>query len=215
MPEARKRIHDPLRAILEALVPHAARAFELGQARPLVHRSGVTADGALAAIVMPILVMEAITRLVSSNTAGRRVMDRRDPFRLEAAGRLALRERRDTDALRRAIRDCGGGRRAQAGLREGETDAPLVMAVTPFHAVPQGATAFERDLLGGARLCAVFASISGPDPVDARLLRDAFALTPREAEVCKALLTSQGPAAIAAAPGRSGKTVRDQVQAIQ
>ena len=46
------------------------------------------------------------------------------------------------------------------------------------------------------------------------LLRDVFQLTPREAEVCSALVAGKSPAEIADLTGRAEKTIRNQIQSV-
>ena len=69
-------------------------------------------------------------------------------------------------------------------------------------------------LYGERRAFAVFVGQTEEDAIDPRLLGDVFDLTPCEAAICRDLLRGAAPSEIAAASGRSTKTVRNQIQAI-
>lgn len=207
------RCHDPLLALLGLLAPHAVRAFAFARALGVARRATEIATDLLDRVVLPVLVTDTACRFRSGNAAGRLMLDRGAPFRLDEGSRLVLADAGDTDAFRRAIRRCDQGRLRDV-VRVETSGGPLLLAVTPFRPTLAGAATTEGDMRNEDRLFAVFVNQTSPGSVDRRLLEDAFHLTPREAEICQHLLRGQSPAVIAAAAGRSKKTVRNQIQAI-
>lgn len=212
-PVAEARIHDPLFELLKLLAPHAVRASQMARALTLAKRASEVFSGFLDGIILPMLVTDMRGRFLFANAAGRRVLDRGDPFRQSPDGRLSLTDSYATaelyHKLAQADRDM-----VQSGMRVETVDSPLMLAISPFRPSMREASAIDRLLLDDQRMFAVFVGQSEQDAVNAGLLEDVFDLTKREAEVCKSLLAGQGVVAISGAAGRSPKTVRNQIQTI-
>jgi DNA-binding CsgD family transcriptional regulator len=212
-PEACARIHDPLFELLKLLSPHAVRAFQLARALTLARRATEVFSGFLDRIILPMLVTDAAGRFMFANAAGRRLLDRGTPFVVAREGRLACADPADTSDLHRRIREMAR-EMVPDGMRLETRGGALLCCITPFRPSMRDATPIDRHLLDEERLFAVFVGQSAADAINAALLEDVFDLTPREAEVCAALISGQSAADIAEASGRALKTVRNQVQVV-
>lgn len=207
------RLYGPLFETLKLLSPHAVRASQLARALALAKKATEVFSGFLDGIILPMLVADAHGKYLFGNAAGRRVLDRGDPFRLGGDGRLRLFDDHATADLVHRLAQTNRDL-VQSGLRVETGDAPLMLAISPFRPSMRDASAIDKHLLDEERMFAIFVGQSDQDAVNLGLLEDVFDLTKREAEVCKALLAGQGVAAIAEASGRAPKTVRNQIQMI-
>jgi DNA-binding CsgD family transcriptional regulator len=212
-PKASAEIHDPLFQLLKLLSPHAVRAFQLTRALTLARRATEVFSGFLDGIILPMLVTDAAGRFMFANAAGRRLLDRGAPFAVERHGRLSCTTPQETAALHHRIREMAE-EMVPAGLRLEAPGGALLCCITPFRPSMRDATPIDRHLLDEERLFAVFVGQSAADAINVGLLEDVFDLTPREAEVCAALIAGQSAADIAQASGRALKTVRNQVQVV-
>jgi DNA-binding CsgD family transcriptional regulator len=170
-------------------------------------------SGFLDGIILPMLVTDASGRFLFGNAAGRRVLERGNPFSQTDFGRLELPERHATDDLYHKLKEANRDL-AQNGMRVETSDTPLMLAITPFRPSMRDASAIDQHLLDEERLFAIFVGQSAADAVNTQLLEDVFDLTLREAEVCKQLLLGHSVTEIADMADRSPKTVRNQIQVI-
>jgi DNA-binding CsgD family transcriptional regulator len=207
------RIHDPLFRLLKLLSPHVVRSLHLARALTLAKRSAAAVTGFLDGITLPMLVTDARGTFLFGNAAGQRVLARGLPLSLDGAGRLCLERAWDSQTLYRKIAEVDNGL-APGGLRIVTEPAPVLLSITPFRASMRNASAIDRHLLSEERMFAVFVGQTEQDAISTALLEDVFELTQREAEVCKSLMLGASAAEIAAASGRSLKTVRNQTQII-
>ena len=212
-PMLEAKLHDPLFEVLKLLAPHAVRASQLARAMTMAKRATQVFSGFLDGIILPMLVTDATGKYLFGNAAGRRMLDRGDPFVQAADARLRLEESHDTADLYHKLRETDRDL-VQNGMRVLTSDTPLMIAITPFRASMREASAIDRHLLSEERLFAIFVGQSTEDAVNTNLLEDVFDLTGREAEVCKFLLLGHSVAEIAALSDRSPKTVRNQIQVI-
>ena len=212
-PEREAAIHDPLFNLLKLLSPHVLRATKLARAIAQSKRTNEVFAGFVDGIALPLLVTDAAGKYLLGNAAGRRMIDRTVPFRVNAAGILTLSDPLDTKAFHRELRQLEA-HRAPGGLRlEGEPD-PLSLVIAPFRPALREASAIDRHLLAEERLYAIVVGQTSKDAISRALLEDVFDLTAREAQVCKELLMGRKVPQIAEASGRSPKTIRNQIQTI-
>jgi DNA-binding CsgD family transcriptional regulator len=90
----------------------------------------------------------------------------------------------------------------------------IALCIAPFHPAMTRGTPTDRDLYDRQSLFAVFLGAPAGATVSTELLRNVFDLTPREAEICSALVSGQSPQQIAETTGRAEKTIRNQIQAV-
>lgn len=212
-PEREAEIHDPLFNLLKLLSPHVLRATKLARAIALSKRTNEVFAGFVDGIALPLLVTDAAGKYLLGNAAGRRMIDRKVPFQVSAAGILTLSDPLDTKALYRKLRQLEA-LQAPSGMRlEGEPD-PLSVVIAPFRPALREASAIDRHLLAEERLYAIVVGQTSNDAISRALLEDVFDLTVREAQVCKELLMGRKVPQIAEAFGRSPKTIRNQIQTI-
>ncbi|WP_338551067.1 LuxR C-terminal-related transcriptional regulator [Roseovarius phycicola] len=204
---------EALKQVFELISPHVVRATRIARALRMAKEASETFQGFLDAIALPMLVTDREARLVFSNAAGQRLLERGALFRTDASGRLTLSDAHNTSAVYRQI--AGIERNdVPTGLRLDESDGPVSLCIAPFHPSMADVGEADKDLFDARRLYAVFVGSQGDEPVNTGLLRDVFELTEREAEICSAVVAGQSPSDIAAATGRAEKTIRNQIQAI-
>ncbi|WP_317054982.1 helix-turn-helix transcriptional regulator [Roseovarius rhodophyticola] len=204
---------EALKQVFELISPHVVRATRIARALRMAKEASETFQGFLDAIALPMLVTDREARLVFSNAAGQRLLDRDALFRTNASGQLMLSDPRNTSAVYRQIEGLAQNN-VPAGLRLEEHDGPVSLCIAPFHPSMADAGEADQDLYDARRLYAIFVGSLGDEPVNTGLLRDVFELTQREAEICSAVVAGQSPSEIAAATGRAEKTVRNQIQAV-
>ena len=204
--------YDGLHRVIELLAPHVVRAMRLSRALYLAKQSAETFQGFLDVVALPLLVADRNGILQFGNEAGQRVLDRGHLFRLSGQ-RLTMADSLDTDKLYQAFRETEDEKRP-AGMRIDDEDGPISLCITPFHPQMSEDVHADRDVLEDQALFAIFAGTHGHGGVNPMLLRDVFQLTPREAEVCSALVAGKSPAEIADLTGRAEKTIRNQIQSV-
>ena len=99
-----------------------------------------------------------------------------------------------------------------AGMLLHEEAGSISLCITPFHPEMNDSALADQDLFKDRQLFAIFVGTQDDVATNPNLLADTFGLTPREAEVCAALLRGQSPTDIAGTTQRSQKTVRNQIQ---
>ncbi len=212
-PELEDKLHDPLFETLKLLAPHAVRASQLARALALAKKSTEVFSGFLDGIILPMLVTDVHGKYLFGNAAGRRVLERTQPFTQASDGHLKLANDYDTADLVHKLAQTNRDL-VQSGLRVETDESPLMLAIFPFRPSMRDASAIDRHLLDEERMFAIFVGQSEQDAMNTGLLEDVFDLTKREAEVCKSLLAGASVSDIAETSHRSPKTVRNQVQMI-
>lgn len=212
-PGEEAKLHDPLFEVLKLLAPHTVRASQLARALTLAKRATEAFSGFLDGIILPMIVTDVNGKYLFGNAAGRRVLDRGDPFRQTSQGRVELNDRYETAELYHKLAQTDRDL-VQSGMKAETGNSPLMLAISPFRPSMREASAIDKHLLDQERMFAIFVGQSENDAVNTDLLEDVFDLTKREAEVCRSLLVGQGVSAISEAAGRSQKTVRNQIQTI-
>lgn len=204
---------DALKEVFELISPHVVRATRIARALRMAKDAAETFQGFLDAIALPMLVTDRDARLVFSNAAGRRLLDRDVLFRLAADDRLYMTRAHDTHEIQNRI---SGIERDQvpAGLRLDHEDGPVSLCIAPFHPSMADTADADQDLFDARRMFAIFVGSQGDDPINPGLLRDVFELTPREAEVCSHAVMGRSPSEISTATGRAEKTIRNQIQSV-
>lgn len=205
--------YDGLHALLELLSPHVVRAMRMSRALHLAKQSAEAFQGFLDVVALPLVVCDADGMMQFGNEAGRRMIARGQIMHSRPNGPLALAQAHDTDLLYRIFRQLEDDRRP-AGLRIDDAGGPVSLCVAPFHPRMSETVQADRDVFENRTLFAIFAGTQGQATVNRGLLQDVFSLTPREAEVCAAIVAGLAPAEIARITGRTEKTIRNQVQAV-
>lgn len=205
--------HDPegLKLVFELISPHVVRATRIARALTMAREASESFQGFLDAIALPMLVIDRDARLVFSNTAGRRLLDRAALFQLGGNGQLRMAE---PSATRLVLASVEGVERdtVPSGIRVEDEAGPISLCIAPFLPSMADATQADRDLFDARRLFAIFAGTQEDVPVNPGLLMDTFDLTRREAEVCALLMRGLSPAEIAVQTDRAEKTIRNQIQ---
>ena len=201
---------DGLKLVFELIAPHVVRATRIARALTMAREASEAYQGFLDSIALPMLVIDRDARLVFSNTAGRRLLDRGAIFQLNRDEQLRMSEPQATKSILSSVE--GVARQTvPTGLRIEDDAGPISLCVAPFRPSMADATEADRDLFDAQRLFAIFVGTQEDVPVNPGLLIDTFDLTPREAEVCALLMRGQTPADIATTTGRAEKTIRNQI----
>lgn len=202
---------EKLKLAFELIAPHVVRATRIARALTMAREASEAYQGFLDAIALPMLVIDRDARLVFSNTAGRRLLERGAIFQLDQNSQLCMSEPRATKSIYSSV--AGVERNAvPTGLRVDDGDGSISLCVAPFRPSMADATEADRDLYDARQLFAIFAGTQDEVPVHPGLLIDTFDLTRREAEVCALVMRGLTPADIAAQTGRAEKTIRNQIQ---
>jgi len=216
-PPGRPNFTADERRMLEAIVPHLARALQLR------HRLGLAASpalGALDALPMGVLVLDGEGTVLVANRAAEALARERSPLRLvRAEGRghatrtvaLAL-HREERDALLRLVRATalGGGAGGALRLRDAAGSASLAVLVAPL---PRRLVAGDPCSVGRVpgQALALLRDLSAPPPLPpAAILRELLGLTAAEAMVARAVaaMSGRGLGAVAASCGIAEATLK-------
>jgi DNA-binding CsgD family transcriptional regulator len=208
-----ERLYDELFALLTLVAPHILRAARIARAMRLSREATQLLAGSLDAIILPMAVVDGDGGLVFANAAGQRMIDRGGVFGIDADGRLTLPAPHETRRLRHRLGQIDAAGRP-GGMRAHQGDEAYSLLVMPFYPSLDRDRQLDGALYGARRAFAVFVGQTEEDAIDPGLIGDVFALSAREAEICRDLLHGRSPAEIAAQSGRSPKTVRNQIQSI-
>ena len=213
--ERSKDVPDPigLKQVFELLAPHVVRATRIARALRMAKDAAETFQGFLDAIALPMLVTDKDARLVFSNAAGKRLLDRDVLFRTDRDGRIQMIAPEATKAVLERI-DGMERDMVPSGIRIDDPEGSVALCIAPFHPSMADATQADQDLFDARRMCAIFVGSQDDEPVNSGLLRDVFELSLREAEVCSGLMKGNSPAEIARDTGRAEKTIRNQIQSV-
>lgn len=204
---------DALKDVFELISPHVVRATRIARALRMAKDAAETFQGFLDAIALPMLVTDRDARLVFSNAAGKRLLDRGVLFWTDSDDKLHVSPARYAREIQSRISGIEQDQ-VPAGLRVDHDEGPVSLCIAPFHPSMAEATEADQDLFDARRMYAIFVGSHGEDSINPGLLRDVFELTPREAEVCSFAMMGQSPAEISAATGRAEKTIRNQIQSV-
>ena len=204
---------EALKDVFDLISPHVVRATRIARALRMAKDAAETFQGFLDAIALPMLVTDRDGRLVFSNAAGKRLLERQVLFQIDSDDRLHMIQPENTREIRARI---DGIERDQvpAGLRVEHEAGPISLCIAPFHPSMADATEADQDLFDARRMFAIFVGSQGDDTINPGLLRDVFELTPREAEICSFAMMGQSPAEISQKTSRAEKTIRNQIQSI-
>lgn len=200
--------------VIEIIAPHMIRANTFARALNMAKSAAETYSAFIDAIALPMIIVTAEGRVQMANAIGQRVLEGGQIIHVDApSGTARLPDDRDNAAFKAAIaaalRD-SGPHAFQATVE----DTALAVCVCPYRPALSFASDVDKKLFDGQPLFAVFIGARPSGGVSLRLLRDAFGLTLREAEVCRGLLEGQTAATLATDMDRSEKTIRNQIQAV-
>ncbi len=204
---------EKLKEVFTLISPHVVRATRIARALRMAKDAAETFQGFLDAIALPMLVTDRDARLVFSNTAGRRLLERGVLFRTDGTDRLLMKQAHYAREIQTRISGIEQDQ-VPSGLRMDHEDGPVSLCIAPFHPSMADAAEADQDLFDARRMFAIFVGSHGDDPINPGLLRDTFELTPREAEVCSFAMMGHSPADISASTGRAEKTIRNQIQSV-
>lgn len=205
--------HDLVRGVLALIAPHAVRAARFARALTLSRQMAETYSGFVDAIALPLVVVSTDGQMQMANAMGEKLLETGRVLRLAGSGRISLPSARDTMALYRMIemqRVADGPRSLQVTLE----DSMVALCICPFRPALSDVSGIDRKMFRDTQLCALFVGARQEGEISLTLLRDAFELSQREAEVCRDLLSGHTPSEIAALTHRAEKTVRNQIQAV-
>ena len=200
--------------VINLIAPHMIRANTFARALSMAKDAAETYSAFIDAIALPMVIMTKKGEVQMANSIGQRVLDAGDLMAVDAAtGQVSLADPRATTALHAAIADAKRDSGPHA-FQVGTESSNVAMCVCPYRPALGFASDIDKKLFEGQRFYAVFIGARPSGEVSLKLLRDAFGLTLREAEVCRGLLGGQKPSELADAMGRSEKTIRNQIQAV-
>ncbi len=192
-------------AVAAALIPHVSLAIALG-AR-VMDGAAPNDHALLEALRGPALISDASGRLLSANSAARRLLEEADGMAISAS-RLVAMHQADTPRIRRAIASAASeGEHSSLRLQRLPGRLPLSLRIVP---IGQLGPAF-----GDPRSVAIF--ITEPDaelPIDQAAIEEAFGLAPREAELACLLAAGLSVTAMATATGLTVGSVRTYLKRI-
>lgn len=199
--------------LLRLVGPHAVRAARIARALDMARQAAQTYSGFIDAVALPLLVLSWDARLQMANTMGQRLLDAGQLFTVTGSGQVALADPVAQEHLARAIEDCltNTSPRAQQVDLGG---AKLALCVCPFLPTISFGSRVDEKVFENQRFVTVFIGARADGVINTELLRDAFLLSQREAEICVLLMAGITPAQIAEQTGRSERTVRNQIHAV-
>lgn len=201
---------DRVTELMQLIGPHAVRAARIARALDMAKQAAETYAGFIDAVALPLLVLTADGRLQMANALGQRLVDAGHLFDLSPSGVLRLSDPEGHKSLPRAVADCLASASPQA-VQLAAGQAALALCVCPFMPALSFSSRIDEKIFDQQRLVTVFVGAQSSGAINLGLLRDAFTLSQREAEVCSNLLAGDSPSQIATKTGRSEKTVRNQI----
>lgn len=199
--------------LLSLIGPHTVRAARIARALDLAKQAAETYSGFIDAVALPLLVLTSDGRLQMANTLGQRLIDAEGIFGLTASGEVELLDAGATDALKTAIAECVRLTSPQA-FQVDHGGAGLALCVCPYLPAVSFGSRIDEMIFDNQTLVTVFVGARPSGAISISLLRDAFSLSKREAEVCAMLLRGETAKRIATETARSEKTVRNQIHAV-
>lgn len=205
----------PLLRLIDRLVPHWQRAYEITSRLLEAEARRDAAEAALDRLALAVFLLDECGHLVGSNAPGRRLLDQRDGLLLGRGDVLQAADRRQDEELRRLVQDA-----AATSSGEGVGAGGVLVVHRPSGRPPLTVTVgpLRRELpeLGGQAAVMVMVT----DPADlppgedpGAPLRGVYRLTRAEANVVLLLVQGKAPKEIARETGRSLHTVRTQLKA--
>jgi len=206
--------HGSHQALLQALVPHVARAVAVQRRLARAEEQKAAALGIVDRFPVGVFVIDAQRRILFMNREARRLVSGDDGLRVRE-GTLCGARRRDTEAIRQQLgaavdcrKDTGGGFSGALRVARSLEFQPLVLV-----------TASLPDTGPDPSGCKPAAVVLAADPgrairVDANVLRRGFGLTPAEARLACLLVQGKAVEEAASELGVSSHTVRTQLQRV-
>jgi DNA-binding CsgD family transcriptional regulator len=194
--------------LLDLVLPHFGRALQLSLRIGSLEDSARLTKYALDRLPIGVLVVDGGLKVTQLNEVAESAVAAQDGLRL-SCGRLEAWQHEDTLAIAKALAGAlaGGAGAAAVSVRRPGAARPYVLLIAPLG--PQSSAELGRSA-GGAIVL-----VSDPGrPSDARLLRELFGLTPREAELVGALLDGMRLNEYADERGVSINTVKSQLRAV-
>ena len=200
------------RAQAAIVLPHIAKAIDLGRAAAQASRRELALLAAMDKLVIGIALLDGRGRIVATNEEFRRQQAEYAVFRVAPGGALHMR-RADDEARFRALKEDArnhgkfGARPRKEAIAVDE-GAALCVELAPLHASREmGTRPFD-----GSILFSIDTSLRLP--LNTALLRDALCLTEAEFALVDSLAAGLTNPQIADMRGRSVATVNAQVKAI-
>lgn len=199
--------------LLRLIGPHAVRAARIARALDMARQAAQTYSGFIDAVALPLLVLSRDARLQMANTMGQRLVDAGQLFSMSPTGDVVLANPNSQQQLATAIEECLAASSPRA-LQVEMGEAKLALCVCPFLPTLSSGSRVDEKIFENQRFVTVFIGARTDGAINSQLLRDAFALSQREAEVCVLLMAGSTPAQVAEQTGRSERTVRNQIHAV-
>ena len=209
---ARGPLNDKERDDLTRLLPHLAKALDLGMPirRQLMERNGILK--AIDQLSGGVCVLDQMGRVVVTNTEFQRQQDAYKLFRVRRDGSLDITDDKAAARLDKLMTDLGshgifGARPRKEAIITAE-DSFLCLELSPLHRSDEiGSKAFIGFIL-------FTTDTSRPITLDSSPMKDAFGLTTAELSVVDAIGGGMMNAQIADRRSRSVATVNAQVKSI-
>lgn len=204
---------EKVTALMTLIGPHAVRAARIARALDLAKQAAETYSGFIDAVALPLLLLTPDGRLQMANALGQRLVDAGNFVRLSGAGMLSLVGQENRKLLSESVSACLNSSSPQAfQITVDQTN--LAFCVCPFLPALTFNSRIDEKIFDNQQLVMVFVGARTEGAINIGLLRDAFGLSQREAEVCSGLLHGRTPAQIATNTTRSEKTVRNQIHTL-
>lgn len=194
--------------LLNLVLPHFGRALQLSLRIGSLEDAALLTRHALDRLPIGVMVFDGGLKVTQLNKVAESAVAAQDGLRLYC-GRLEAWQHEDTLAIDKALAGAlaGGAGAAAVSVRRPGAARPYVLLIAPLG--PQSSAELGRSS-GGAIVL-----VSDPArPSDARLLRELFGLTRREAELVGALLDGMRLNEYAEERGVSINTVKSQLRAV-
>ncbi|RVT48115.1 helix-turn-helix transcriptional regulator [Rubrivivax albus] len=209
--ESRGSHSDREKSLLQAVLPHLARAGELHRVLDrLAERYGLVLS-VLDRLLVGLVIVDAAGRVAAANTSAHAACAASGAVHITRDGRLRAADVAQDAAVQRLLAGCIGTASGKA-LHGGGTqvlqrgDRAVLAEAMPLH----GERLSDGEMLHGAAVFLVDPAVA--QVVSLQGLAKLFALTDAEAQVADALVNGLAPRDIAEQRGTSLETVRTQLK---
>lgn len=209
---ARDRLTDDERQTLSRVLPHLAKALDLGIPTRQLQNRYKSVLAAMDHLTVGLCVLDKRGMVVARNQEFQRQQDAHRTFRISSDGRLLLTDsdgqKRLTDLMAHTENHGKFGARPRKESVLSDGDDVLCIEISPLH---------HADELGSVPLDGFIISSSDtslPLTCNTARVQDAFGLTPAEAELIEPICQGRTNPEIADRRGRSVATINAQTKSI-
>lgn len=200
---------------VQQLLPHFARAVELGRTFTLLKHQFNAVLSALDHIVVGVCVVGADGQVIAKNEEAHRILSSGDGLHLDMSGNLVAKTDEESAWLSTAIKRCAGTAIGQGELHESSliikrrsTVEPLIVEVAPMRDT-------LSELSSNFAGTVVFLIDPGAIPLPSmNALSVSYGLTAAETSVCELLVDGYSTAEIADSRSVGAETIKTQISQV-